>query len=175
MKNAIYILMLMSVLSSCNQHTKQAEDNPTMSGKDSIQNDHEKLIYEVTLKEKQYDLSMYNEHYSLRLIPDALPSKQNMKYQVFLSKNSETVINYPITIDTIASKYYEFDKTGLEDGKIEFKKEYYLSDLKHIFDRTDNLYLDATLHSKNDTTKMNVTLKFKYRGKEKGKLYVNVL
>lgn len=178
MKNYICILILVSLIAGCSQYEKKTEDNdimPSVSGSDSVHNNQEKLIYNVTMDEKQYDLSMYNEKYLLRLIPDSVISRGDMVYHVLLTKRSDTIINYPINIDTIESRYYEINKTGLEDERIEFKKDYYLSRLKHTFIRTDNLYLDAILNSKSDTTKMRVILKFKYRGKKKGKLYINVL
>jgi len=176
-KTANYLsLLVLLILFNCYEKKgeikKDQEETPCVV-KDSIPL---KNTYKVDLQVNKINLSMYNNKYLLRVIPDSTFSKENMNYTILMTLKSDTIINYTINIDTINNGYYKYDKKGLENERINFKQDYYLSGIKikRHWARAENLYLLAKMNSKKDTTERYVNLKFKYIGKEMGELYLNV-
>lgn len=174
MKNYLFFLISIMLL-SCNDSEKNdkksnKESFNTASVKDSII---DKKEYNVELHEKEYKASMYNNKYLLKVIPDTTKPKDNMNYKILLTLKTDTIINYIMNIDSINKNFY-YNKNNVEGKTINFKRDYYLSaiNIEKYGARTHNLYLPAIVNSKIDSTKRNVSLTFKYMGKETGTLFI---
>ncbi|WP_072303559.1 hypothetical protein [Cellulophaga fucicola] len=171
-------IMLLIIISLCSCNNKEKINKPKRSlPKLVVDSISKQKTYNVDLQNKERYVSMYNNNYLLKVIPDSTTSKENMNYTILMTLKSDTIINYTINIDSISKNYYKYNKSELENEKLNFKQNYYISgvNIEQSWARAENLYLSAKINSKRDTTVMGIPLKFKYIGKKMGETYLNVL
>lgn len=172
MKFLFQIALLFFLIASCNDPKTSLKDigvkssilKDSLAVKDSIRNN-----YKVTLEERQYNIDAYNNKYLMQILPDSSASRAQMKYRVLLTLKSDTIINQAINMDTILSRSHKF-KTDID--KIQFKDNYYLSEIGYASVRARYMHLGANLTSKKDSTQMHINIQFEYIGSETGKLRI---
>lgn len=166
MKILKFLLPIILLLASCTPENKSL---PSKKEKQQVvKQEKTDTCINCNFSTHEYKRSMYNKPYLLKIIPLFNHQKNEYQSTILLTQQKDTILNKPITIDTLEQNFFQKETDTLKVNL----KNWNLINIELSFIRAYNLYFHAIMQHKNNNDKDTVLFQIDYL-RTVGKLFVN--
>ncbi|PCJ67584.1 MAG: hypothetical protein COA58_00165 [Bacteroidetes bacterium] len=171
MKNFKIIYLWVLISWGCNQNGTNEEQSHTVEYiKFPSQDTLPKILGDFSIYE--HDLSLYSKKYLMRITPTIDSVNHRYQSNLVLTQNSDTIFNKEINIDSFSNTIIRYNIKTKSADHPRIATHYELREVLWQGLRTDDLFFQAHLKSKDSTKDLYVKFQVTYLH-EIGKLFVN--